>query len=88
MWPPDRRAVREQSLNAGSLTVCLAPGAPVRVGWNGAAGSNDLDAAGLTKVDSNTWESPGLNSAAPYLDLQVSANAASFRLELDGTCDA
>ena len=76
------------SLNAGSLTVCMAPGAPMRVAWGGALGSNDLDSAGLTKVDSNTWESPGLNTATPYLDLRVSANAGSFRLDLDGTCDA
>ncbi len=76
------------SLNAGSLTVCMAPGSPMRVSWGGALGSNDLDAAGLTKVDSNTWESPNLDTAAPFLDLRASANAGSFRLDLDGTCDA
>ena len=76
------------SLNAGTLTVCLAPGAPMRVTWGGALGSNDLESAGLTRVDSNTWESPGLNTSSPYLDLRVSANAGSFRLDQDGTCDA
>ncbi len=76
------------SLNAGSLTVCLGPGSPVRVAWSGALGSNDLDAAGLTKIDSNTWETPGLNTSTPYLDLRVSANAGSFGLDVDGACDA
>lgn len=85
--PPGGRSAN-LSLNAGTLTVCVAPGSPMRVAWSGALGSNDMDAAGLTKVDSNTWESPGLNTAAPYLDLRVSANAGSFRLDLDGTCDA
>ncbi len=76
------------SLNAGSLTVCLPPGSPMRVAWAGALGSNDLSGAGLTEVDANTWETPGLNTASPFLDLRVSANAGSFRLDIDGTCDA
>ena len=76
------------SLNSGSLDVCLAAGTPVRVSWGGALGSNGLDEAGLTKVDNNTWESPGLNALAPFLDLRVSANLGSFELDLDGTCDA
>ncbi|HET9852021.1 MAG TPA: hypothetical protein VFP56_05885 [Candidatus Limnocylindrales bacterium] len=76
------------SLNAGSLVACLPPGAPLRVEWSGALGSNDLDEAGLTKVDSNTWESPDMNVLSPLLDLRVSANAGSFSLDRDGTCDA
>jgi hypothetical protein len=76
------------SLNAGSLVACLPPGAPVRVEWSGALGSNNLDQAGLTKVDSNTWESPGMNVLSPFLDLRASANAGSFSLDRDGTCDA
>jgi hypothetical protein len=76
------------SLNAGSLVVCLTPGTQVRASWSGALGSNDLDASGLTKVDANTWQSPGFNAASPFLDLRVSANAGSFSLDIDGTCDA
>jgi hypothetical protein len=76
------------SLNAGSLEICMAPGAPMRVSWSGALGSNGLDAAGLTRVDPNTWESPGLDRSSPHLELQVSANAGSFSLDLDGTCAA
>lgn len=76
------------SLNAGSLAACLPAGTPVRVEWSGALGSNDLDEAGLTKVDSNTWESPGMNVLSPFLDLRVSANAGSLSLDVDGTCDA
>jgi hypothetical protein len=76
------------SLNAGSLDVCVAAGTPVRVDWSGALGSNDLDEAGLTKVDDDTWESPGLSALTPFLDLNVSANAGSFGFDTDGTCDA
>jgi hypothetical protein len=85
--PTGGRAAR-LSLNAGSLVVCLAPELPVRAAWTGALGSNDLDGAGLTKVDANTWQSPGLDVAAPFLDLRVSANAGSFSLDRDGICDA
>lgn len=76
------------SLNAGSLTVCVPASTPMRVAWSGALGSNDLDAAGLTKVDTNTWRSANLDTGSPFLDLRVSANAGSFNLDGDGTCDA
>ena len=85
--PAGARSAR-LSLNAGSLVVCLAPEAPVRAAWTGALGSNDLDAAGLTKVDANTWQTPDFNAMSPFLDLRVSANAGSFSLDRDGTCDA
>ena len=66
------------SLNAGSLEVCLPVGAPVRVEWSGALGSNNFDGAGLVKVDNNTWTSAGYNPLMPAADLHVSANAGSF----------
>lgn len=75
------------SLNAGSLTVCLPAATPVRVAWSGALGSNDLDAAGLAKIDDNTWQSQGLSTGQAFLDMHVSANAGSFSLDADGTCN-
>ncbi|HJP90135.1 MAG TPA: hypothetical protein VJ850_13960 [Candidatus Limnocylindrales bacterium] len=74
------------SLNAGSLRTCLPAGAAVRVEWSGALGSNNFDAAGLTKVDDNTWT--GGNVLDPTTMLHVSANAGSFELQLGGTCNA
>lgn len=81
----DRSA--NMSLNAGNLDVCLPVGAAVRVQWSGALASNDLDQAGLVKVDDNTWTSAGFDESQPHLELHVSANAGSFGL-IDGTCDA
>ena len=75
------------SLNAGNLTACLPPGSPIRVEWSGALGSNDIDEAGLVKVDGNTWTSVGFDESQPHTELRVSANAGSFGLSL-GTCDA
>ena len=87
LLPVDARSARV-SLNAGSFKLCLAAGAPVRVVWSGALGSNDLAGSGLTKVDDNTWESASLNPLASFLDLRASANAGSFSLDTDGSCDA
>jgi hypothetical protein len=76
------------SLNAGSLAVCTPAGAPMRVTWGGTLGSNDLADAGLVQVDSRTWTSAGFSEGQPHLELRVSANAGSFSLDADGTCDA
>jgi hypothetical protein len=76
------------SLNAGSLEACLPAGAPVRVRWSGALGSNDLDESGLTEVDDNTWVSAGFDETAAHLELRVSANAGSFDLTIGGVCGA
>jgi len=77
------------TLNAGSMTVCLPAGAPLRVAWSGALGSNNLDAVGLARIDDQHWMTAGLNPAlGPYLELNVSANAGSFTLNLGGSCDA
>jgi hypothetical protein len=73
------------SLNAGSLTTCFPSGAPIRVQWSGALGSNDLEESGLVKLDDDTWTSPGLDETQPHTELRVSANAGSFELSL-GTC--
>jgi hypothetical protein len=76
------------SLNAGSLKVCAPVGAPLRVQWSGALGSNNFDAAGLVKVDNQTWTSSGFDAAQPHMELHVSANAGSFELQFGGTCSA
>lgn len=85
--PSGDRSVN-MSLNAGSLDVCLPTGTALRVDWSGALGSNDLDAAGLTKVDNNTWVSSGFDESQPHVELNVSANAGSFGLRLEATCHA
>lgn len=76
------------SLNAGLLTACVPEGAAVRVHWSGALGANDLDASGLVKVDDSTWTSAGFDAGRPHLELEVSANAGRFNLEMGGSCGA
>jgi hypothetical protein len=74
------------TLNAGSMDLCVAPGTPVRVSWNGTLASNNLEETNLQKVDDDTWASIGFDVAQPHLELHVSANAGSFTLDLSGTC--
>ncbi|HUR05268.1 MAG TPA: hypothetical protein VM347_22170 [Nonomuraea sp.] len=76
------------SLNAGSLTVCVPAGTQVRAQWSGALGSNNFDAAGLAKVDNQTWTSSGFVAGQPHVELHVSANAGSVELQFGGTCRA
>ena len=76
------------SLNAGSLRLCLPAATPLRVRWSGTLGSNNLSAAGLTKLDESTWTSPTFDADQPHAELHVTANAGSFELRPGGTCDA
>lgn len=76
------------SLNAGSIDVCLPSGSAVTVQWSGALGSNDLDQAGLVKLNDQTWQTPGFSAGQPHASLNVSANAGSFSLQFGGTCGA
>ena len=76
------------SLNAGNVELCLPADAPIRVQWAGALGSNDLDEAGLTELEDDTWVSAGFVETAPHLELRVSANAGSFELTIGGACGA
>jgi hypothetical protein len=76
------------SLNAGSLELCMPADAAMRVRWAGALGSNELDDAGLTETEDDTWVSAGFVEAAPHLELRVSANAGSFDLTIGGACGA
>jgi hypothetical protein len=84
--PSGERSVN-LSLNAGSLDACMPAGSSVRIEWSGALGSNDLDDAGLTKVDDDTWVSPGFVEAQPHTEMHVSANAGSFDFDLRGACN-
>ena len=77
------------TLNAGSMDVCLLPGTAVRVSWNGTLASNNFDdVANLQHVDDDTWTTVGFDVAQPHVELDVSANAGSFTLDMDGACDA
>jgi hypothetical protein len=75
------------TLNAGSVTLCLPTDTNLAVSWSGALGANNFDEAGLVKTDDQHWMT-GETPTDPQVELDVSANAGSFTLDLGGTCDA
>ena len=76
------------SLNAGSMTICVPSGTAVRAEWAGAVGSNNFDDLGLVKVDDDTYTTAGFVEGQPHVELDVSANAGSFTLQIGGACNA
>ena len=76
------------SLNAGNIEVCLPSGTAVQVHWSGTVASNDFDASGLVRVNDSLWRSAGFDPSAAHIELDVSANAGSFSLQLGGSCGA
>lgn len=85
--PSGERSVN-LSLNAGSLKLCVPTGTPIRAQWSGALGSNNFSAAGLVKVDEQSWTSAGFVAGQPHIELHATANAGSFELQFGGTCSA
>lgn len=76
------------TVNAGSLTVCVPADSALRISWSGALAGNNLDDLGLVKVNDNQWTTSGLGASTSATDLNVSANAGSFKLQIGGSCNA
>ena len=47
--------------------------------------SYDFGSAGLVQVG-DTWETPGYDTAVTRIELQIEANAGSFRLDPEEGC--
>lgn len=74
------------NVNAGSLTVCVAPDAGLRIRSGGAVSSTDFSSAGLSRGPDGEWVSPGIETAETVMHLTIDANAASVTLRRDGGC--
>ena len=74
-------------VNAGSIEVCTPQGAALRLttGSN-PIGSYDLDGNGLDQ-NGNTWQTPGYDSAAVRIALDLEANVGSISLNPEDGCD-
>ena len=74
------------TVNAGSISLCAAPGTALRLQTNDNITAG-YDYAGHGLVQSgNTWTSPGWDTATVKIDLTTSANAGSFDLDPQGGC--
>ena len=72
-------------VNAGSLELCTAADAGVRIQTGGGLGSNNFGDAGLVQ-DGDTWESPDYADAATQIDLEAEANLGNIALNPEDGC--
>jgi hypothetical protein len=73
------------SLNASSLELCIAPEAGVRIEHHGTLSSAEFGAAGLTLTDEE-WETPGFDTAAAQVRLEISSTLSAITLDRGGDC--
>ena len=72
--------------NAGSIRLCAPPGVALRLHTEDSVlSSYDFGSAGLVQVG-DTWETPGYDTAVTRIELQIDANAGSFRLDPEEGC--
>jgi hypothetical protein len=82
---PDQSVKGSFEVNAGSIKLCLATDAGVRIRTDESIISS-YDFSGLEK-NGSTWQSPGYDGAVVKVDLDAHANAGSVSLErTDGPC--
>jgi hypothetical protein len=75
------------SVNAGSAEICLPDGVAVRINaGDQPLGSTNFGDRGLVR-SGNTWSSPGYESAATRVELNVSVNLGSVALDPEDGCD-
>jgi hypothetical protein len=73
-------------VNAGSVSLCVPPGAALRLNTaESIVASYDYDGEGLVK-DGSTWETPGFDDAPVRIELDTRANAGSFSLNPEDGC--
>ena len=75
---PDVSLTGRLQVNAGSLELCTAADAGVRIQTGGGLGSNNLGDAGLVQ-DGDAWVSPDYADAATQIDLEAEANLGTSR---------
>jgi len=73
------------TLNASSLNVCTLPGTALRIDYEQTLGSNNFAAAGLVQ-NGDLWLSPGYESAATQVDLEIGSNVSTMTLNPEGGC--
>ena len=74
-------------VNAGSIELCAAPDAGLRIQTDESiVSSYDFEGTGMTK-NGSTWETPGFDTAAVKIDLRAHATAGSVSLNRSaGSC--
>jgi hypothetical protein len=82
---PNRSLTASIEANAGSVALCVPPGAGLRIELDSVAASNDFLSHGLIETRTG-WETPGYATAEIRLDLRTDVNAGSLALDPARTC--
>jgi hypothetical protein len=73
------------TLNASSLTMCVAPEAGLRIAHSATLSSDNFGELGLTQ-SGEAWQTADYGSAAQRIDINVSSNVSSITLSRTGGC--
>ncbi len=72
--------------NAGTVNLCVPPGAALRLRTGQSIISNyDYEGHGLIR-NGSVWETPGFDGSAVQIELDTRANVGSFSLDPEGGC--
>ena len=82
MTLPHQSVTGSLEVNAGSVELCAAPDAGVRIRTDESILAS-YDFSGLTK-NGSTWQTPGYDGAEIKIDLEAHANAGSVSLDRSG----
>jgi hypothetical protein len=83
---PNQSLIGSIEANAGSVNVCTPAGTALRFNTEGSnLSSFDFEDQGLFQ-DGSTWQTPGFESAAVRIELDVRTNAGSFSLNPEDGC--
>jgi hypothetical protein len=73
------------TLNAASLTLCVAPETGLRIDFDGRLSSENFAGAGLVATG-EVWQTSGYADSAQRVDMRISANVSSITLDRSGGC--
>lgn len=82
---PDGPFSGNMTVNASSLTLCVAPTVGLSIGYEETLSSHNFAAAGLTG-EGRTWQTPGYAEAASQARLDLNANVSSITIDRSGGC--
>ena len=71
--------------NAGSVNLCVPPGAGLKLDTSGIAAGYDYGDRGLVMAGS-IWQTPGFDDAAVRIELDTQVNAGSFSIDPEDGC--
>jgi hypothetical protein len=83
---PDGDLIGDLDVNAGSVTICVAAETGLSIGYEGTLSSNNFGDVGMT-ANGERWQTPGFDTAANQVRLEIDANVSSTTVNRSGGCE-